>query len=646
MKVHRVSNISLNIGETIMKNLKKQQCKKQRCFALVCLSMVVLMCCMMRAESAFSSEYPDVNKVWNIKDNQACWIAVTANLLEYTGWISSAQDFFLDKVEDNQGGIGWIGDLLSPDKYISIPVNSNLKEVLNQKVNEGYSFYVEIVVPSISVLHAITIWEVNPITGHLTISDSDSNNSDTDYFLQGNGSYWYIENYRHYSYSNKENAQIVRIFALRDRYYPIGYWGNGNRELRNKFLEAYLFHQSAGKPVGDSSSDVHSWGPFIIQDFRGGDGYWNYAMIYNSIAQRAYVVRTGFWETFKNLNGNCRDNFLGAPRSDEYSREDAVRNGATWNPVGGSKIVTIQDFEFGHMEFYRDGCLQAEGCFTMYTRKGGDSVSEVTGIIHCDQGGTFPSSTCQYPASCLYAEPNTYRPLSYHVTAKIRKDLLGLEHGSIFELAWSMECGNDLIRLAGSYYNDNWGWQFSHDSTDDASGGYGYEAFRLATTFDAEYMFVELITDFPIRGLMSDYQGWLSPGDLYVNVGGSFIQKTGTTYGLALTSHSGDMNEYYDPYDYVYDWDSVQQGYLYKDVIFSTGTFEEYLGSDQWFEDGGLDPFGRGNNIPVHIAQYGQDLGYQGPISWQLGVPEPSTISLISIGVTGMILLTLKKRKK
>lgn len=138
----------------------------------------------------------------------------------------------------------------------------------------------------------------------------------------------------------------------------------------------------------------------------------------------------------------------------------------------------------------------------------------------------------------------------------------------------------------------------------------------MGATFDAEYLYVELTTNYPIRGVMSEYGlGLLSPGDLYINVGGSLLDQTGTLFGPGLTTHSGNMTENADTADNIYAWNPVQQGHLYTDMTFATGTFESYIGSDEWFEDGGVDPFGRGNNIPTLIAQWRQDLGYQGDVT-------------------------------
>ena len=400
------------------------------------------------------------------------------------------------------------------------------------------------------------------------------------------------------------------------------------------FVAAYIANGGQSKlGVPDSSPGetpyVHTWGPLLIQDFTGGE-YGDSAIIYNPKHNMAYVVRTAFWNAFKNLDGYCRDYFLRRPTSDEYKPDSGQAE-------GGNKVIAIQDFEFGHMEFYVDGCSNPGGCVDMYS----NTIDETVGY---SDDVKPPSLHCPM----LLTESMSYRPQSYTVTAQIRKELLALHDGSIFELAWSMECGNDLIRLAGTYSDNDWGWQFSYDATDDGAGGNeAFETYRLATTFDAEYMYVELTTNYPIQGVMSEYGlGLLSPGDLYINVGGSLLENTGTLFGFALTSHSGDMTGNADPYDDIYTWDAVQQGHLYADVTFATGTFEEYAGANDWFEDGGDDPFGRANNIPTLIAQWGQDLGYQGDVTWEKPVPEPSTVFLLGSGLVGVLSLVRKRFKK
>lgn len=128
----------------------------------------------------------------------------------------------------------------------------------------------------------------------------------------------------------------------------------------------------------------------------------------------------------------------------------------------------------------------------------------------------------------------------------------------------------------------------------------------------------------------------INAGDLLINVGGSYTDgyvldaegnpryASGEVFGLALTSHEGDMN--YDMLhtdsayasaskDNGYNWTGVTEGNLYSNAFFSTGVYEAYSGT-KGDVDGGLDPFGDENNAPVHIADFGMDLGFQGDVSW------------------------------
>ncbi len=159
-------------------------------------------------------------------------------------------------------------------------------------------------------------------------------------------------------------------------------------------------------------------------------------------------------------------------------------------------------------------------------------------------------------------------------------------------------------------------WTYQWDSGNDASGSL-CEVYGMGYAVDDESLYVRVLTDFPIGGKQSSSGlGWLSPGDLYVNVGGSHNAGTGSVFGLAMTSHNGDMNGNVDSDDNGFPWNQVLQGHLYSEALFSTGTYEQYSGADSVSEDGGNDPFGGANNIPAHIAGFGQDLGQQGAVSW------------------------------
>ncbi len=212
-------------------------------------------------------------------------------------------------------------------------------------------------------------------------------------------------------------------------------------------------------------------------------------------------------------------------------------------------------------------------------------------------------------------------------------------------------------------------WTYSYDAYNDASHSWEYEVYRMGYAFDDDYLYFNMLTGVPEAG-----RGKIQPGDLYINVGGSHLDgytgsgynaayASGNVFGLALTSHSGDMNADLTPThsayksgkaDDGYDWSAVTQGNLYSDAFFSTGIYEGYEGTSYWKNskdnDGGKDAFGYANNAPVHIAEYGNNLGFQGDVTWDyLGytpVNEAGTksmkayevnakISLDSLGIVG-----------
>jgi hypothetical protein len=216
-------------------------------------------------------------------------------------------------------------------------------------------------------------------------------------------------------------------------------------------------------------------------------------------------------------------------------------------------------------------------------------------------------------------------------------------------------------------------WTYNYDAYNDASYWWGYEVYRMGYAFDDDYLHFNMLTGLPQEG--REYgSAWINPGDLYINVGGSHLDgyvgsgydaeyDSGNVFGLALTSHAGDMNADLTPThsayksgnsDDDYDWHAVTEGHLYSDVMFSTGIYEGYENTGYWNKskdpDGGTDPFGGNNNAPSHIAEFGADLGFQSNVSWdslgKVAVDEAGTkkldayeinakISLDALGITG-----------
>jgi len=205
-------------------------------------------------------------------------------------------------------------------------------------------------------------------------------------------------------------------------------------------------------------------------------------------------------------------------------------------------------------------------------------------------------------------------------------------------------------------------WTYSYDAYNDASYNWNYEIYRMGYAFDDDYLYFNMLTGMPEAG-----RGKVQSGDLYINVGGSHLggydgsgydaaYASGTVFGLALTDHSGDMNADLTPThsayksgndDNSYAWSAVTQGHLYSNAFFSTGIYEGYEGTSYWKkamnDDGGQDPFGGNNNAPAHIASYGDDLGFQGDVTWKyLGytpVNEAGNVSMKAYEVNAMISL-------
>ncbi|RLC12104.1 MAG: hypothetical protein DRI57_18080 [Deltaproteobacteria bacterium] len=197
-------------------------------------------------------------------------------------------------------------------------------------------------------------------------------------------------------------------------------------------------------------------------------------------------------------------------------------------------------------------------------------------------------------------------------------------------------------------------YTYQDDESDDASGGWKYEIHRMGYSYDDENLYFSMVTGMPQDGRL-DRGAMINSGDLYINVGGSLSDgytgtgtdatyASGDVYGLALTSHSGDMNNdmagshsaYTSGYkDDGYTWAPVTEGNLYSDAIFSTGVYEGYRDDDTV----GDDPFGDANNSPVHIAQYGGDMGSQGGVSWNqinsTTYEVTATIALDALGLQG-----------
>jgi hypothetical protein len=120
-------------------------------------------------------------------------------------------------------------------------------------------------------------------------------------------------------------------------------------------------------------------------------------------------------------------------------------------------------------------------------------------------------------------------------------------------------------------------WKYTKDSESDAASSTtaSFETYGMGSAISNGFLYVVVQTNFPEGGALGSdsYTAvtHFSPGDLYVNVGGTFQSKTGSVYGLATTSHANVVQQ-----AYAGAWQSVQAGKLYTNATFATGTFEQY----------------------------------------------------------------------
>jgi len=152
------------------------------------------------------------------------------------------------------------------------------------------------------------------------------------------------------------------------------------------------------------------------------------------------------------------------------------------------------------------------------------------------------------------------------------------------------------------------------DLLTDHSGGSGFSIYGISCTMENGYLYVAVHTNFPKAGLSgSDSYGQgilFNPGDLYINVGGSFQSGTGSAYGVATTTHTNNVTQAYG------SWGAgVTEGGLYApdgsgNPFFADGTWEVY----QAHFSGVVDPASDGdgsmfiNSYPTMI-RYGSAVG-------------------------------------
>lgn len=113
------------------------------------------------------------------------------------------------------------------------------------------------------------------------------------------------------------------------------------------------------------------------------------------------------------------------------------------------------------------------------------------------------------------------------------------------------------------------------DSTTDTSGPNAFKTFGMGHAIANGFLYVVVQTNFPEAGSTGSdsYTSMthFSPGDLYLNVGGTFQGGGGSVYGVATTSHGNVVQQAYSGV-----WTNVSAGRLYSSATFADGTFEQY----------------------------------------------------------------------
>ncbi len=233
---------------------------------------------------------------------------------------------------------------------------------------------------------------------------------------------------------------------------------------------------------------------------------------------------------------------------------------------------------------------------------------------------------------------------------------------------------------------DSLNWTYTADPSTDTASPAGTDAFMtygMGTAISNGFLYVVVQTNFPEMGAMGNdsyvSMTHFSPGDLYLNVGGSFQTHTGQVYGLATTSHDNVVQQ-----AYLGTWASVSAGSLYSNASFADGTYEQYqLARPTYAPDDG-DGSRRVNSYPtlimsgnlvsgdvsgvwytnsdtgdawdyeiyykISLSALGLDAGETVQAFWVMecgndgaqafatnkAVPEPSTIALLTAGVAAL----------
>lgn len=187
-------------------------------------------------------------------------------------------------------------------------------------------------------------------------------------------------------------------------------------------------------------------------------------------------------------------------------------------------------------------------------------------------------------------------------------------------------------------------WTYTRDPSNDAasSSTASFETYGIGTAISNGYLYTVVQTNFPEAGALGSdsYTSMthFSPGDLYINVGGTFQSGTGTVYGIATTSHANVVQQ-----AYAGTWQSIQSGKLYKTATFATGTFEQYqLAHTNSAPDDG-DGNNRLNSYPTLMQSGTEVSGDVSGVAYRSVTGSEWTyeivykVSLASLGLTGTV---------
>ena len=155
------------------------------------------------------------------------------------------------------------------------------------------------------------------------------------------------------------------------------------------------------------------------------------------------------------------------------------------------------------------------------------------------------------------------------------------------------------------------GWNYFYDRYNDAQPGtlgassQPFEAYYGGYKIENGNLYLQIVTGFNPNNTVQGLDTYSAPNTTTLSVADLRINTTKGIYGLALSSHSGQITA--DPNEAALAWRAVNKGNLYSSALFSTGTYESYIASDAPCTSSN----GLINRCSTLIADYGSNLGSQ-----------------------------------